>query len=70
MEEDSDPFARFRAAVLDDPLLQQRLHEIVDWQAFADEAIAIAAAHGIELTREGLDDERRQALRAWRDRWV
>jgi hypothetical protein len=70
VREDSDPFACFRAAVLDDPSLQQRLREIVDWQAFADEAIPAAAARGIELTREGLDDERRRAQQAWRDRWV
>ena len=70
MPEDSDPFGRFRAVVFNDPALQRRLREIVDWPAFADEAIAAAATRGIELTREGLDDERRQAQRAWRDRWV
>ncbi len=70
VREDSDPFARFRAVVFDDPSLEQRLREIVDWNAFATESIAAAAARGIELTREGLDDERREAQRVWRDRWV
>ena len=70
MREDSDPFARFRAVVFDDPALERRLREIAGWDAFVTDAIAAAAAHGIELTRQGLDDERRQAQRVWRDRWV
>jgi hypothetical protein len=68
--DDTDRFARFRAVVLDDPALQQRLREVVGWDAFVTDVIDAAAARGIELTREGLDDERRQAQRVWRDRWV
>jgi hypothetical protein len=68
--ENADPFARFRAVVFDDPALQTQLREIVDWDAFVAEAIGAAAARGIELTRGDLDAERRQALLAWRDRWV
>jgi hypothetical protein len=61
----SDSFARFRAAVLDDESLQQRLRTIADWQTFVTEAVAAAAELGIALTPEELDDTRRQAQLAW-----
>ena len=67
---DADPFERFRAVVFNDTALQRQLREIVDWDAFVAEVIAAAAVRGIELTREDLDEERRQAQLAWRDRWV
>jgi hypothetical protein len=68
--EDSDPFARFRAVVFDDPALERQLREIVGWDAFVTDVTTAAAALGIELTREDLDAERREAQRMWRDRWV
>lgn len=45
---------RFRAAVMADPVAQQALAEQFDPAAFAAKALAIAAAHGIALTREAL----------------
>ena len=69
-EQASDSFSRFRAAVLDDESLQDRLRVIADWETFAAEAVAAAAKLGIRLTRDELDDARRHAQRAWRDRWV
>jgi hypothetical protein len=66
----SDSFTRFRGAVLDDESLQERLRVIGDWQTFATEAVAAAAELGIPLTPDELDDARREAQRAWRDRWV
>jgi hypothetical protein len=67
---ESDAFTRFRAAVLDNESLQERLRVISDWQAFSAEAIAAAAELGIRLTPDELDDARLRAQRAWRDRWV
>ena len=61
----SDSFARFRAAVLDDESLQERLRVIADWQTFVAEAVAAAAELGIRLTPDELDDARRQAQLAW-----
>jgi hypothetical protein len=69
-EQASDTFTRFRAAVLDDESLQERLRVISDWQTFSAEAIAAAAELGIRLTPDELDDAQRHAQRAWRDRWV
>jgi Nif11 domain len=66
----SDAFARFRAAVLDDESLQERLRAIADWQTFIAASVAAAAELGIQLTPDELDDARRQALHHWRDRWV
>ena len=66
----SDSFTRFRAAVLDDESLQERLRVIADWETFAAEAVAGAAELGIRLTPDELDDARKHAERAWRDRWV
>jgi hypothetical protein len=66
----SDSFARFRAAVLDDESLQERLRVIADWQTFVAEAVAAAAELGIRVTPDELDDARQHALRSWRDRWV
>ena len=61
----SDSFARFRAAVLDDESLQERLRVIADWQTFVADAVAAAAELGIRLTPDELDDARRQAQLAW-----
>jgi Nif11 domain len=63
-------FAEFRAAVLDDPSLQERLRGIADWQTFVAEAIAAAAERGVELTPELLEDERRREHLAWLTRAV
>lgn len=59
-------FDRFRAAVLDDPSLEQRLREADDWEAFAAASLAAAAERGIELTLAELEDARRRADLAWR----
>ncbi|HEX7526134.1 MAG TPA: hypothetical protein VF327_07475 [Gaiellaceae bacterium] len=70
MPEDADRFVRFRAAVLNEPELEQRLRALDDWAAFAVEAIAEAGARGIELTTDELEAERRQAQLSWLTRWA
>jgi hypothetical protein len=66
----TDAFARFRAAVLEDPALQERLRAIDDWEPFTAEAVAAASERGIELTADDVDTERSQALLGWLTRWV
>ena len=65
-----DNVARFQAAVLDDPSLEQRLRTIDDWDAFVTEALAAAAKRGIALTATELEAERRRAQIAWLARWA
>jgi hypothetical protein len=63
-------FARFHAVVLDDPILQERLRTIDDWERFTAEALEAARERGLELTADDFDAERRQALLGWLTRWA
>jgi len=65
-----DRFEGFRRAVLDDPVLQQRLRTITDWPGFVDAAITAAAEHGIDLSPADVLAAREEARRSWRERWV
>ena len=65
-----DNVARFRAAVLGDPSLEQQLRTIGDWETFVPEALAAAAERGIALTVAELEAERRRAQLAWLSRWA
>ena len=70
MPEDTDRFACFRTAVLDEPELEQRLRALDDWDTFTAEAIAAANERAIELTTDELDAARRQAQLGWLARWA
>jgi hypothetical protein len=70
MQVDADRFACFRAAVLDEPKLMQRLRALDDWNAFTTEAVAAAHELGIELTASEVAAERRQAQIGWLARWT
>ncbi len=63
-------FARFRAAVLGDPLLEQQLRAIDRWDAFVQVALAAAAERGIALSAAELEDERRREQLGWLTRWT
>jgi hypothetical protein len=70
LPDDSDRFARFRAAVLAEPELEHRLRAVDDWDAFTAAAVAAATERGIELTREELEAVRRQEQLRWLARWA
>ena len=69
MEPDS-PFDRCRRLVLADPALQVRLRELADWPTFTATLVGAAREHGIELTAEEVEAERRQAFLGWLARAV
>jgi hypothetical protein len=68
--EDPDNFTRFRTVVLGEPVLEQRLQDLDDWDAFSNEAIAAATRRGIELTTDELETARRQEQLRWLARWA
>jgi hypothetical protein len=70
VHEDASRFARFRTVVLDDPVLQQRLKTITEWEPFTAEAIAAADERNVDLTADDLDAARRHELLGWLTRWA
>jgi hypothetical protein len=70
VEDDAARFARFRAVVLDDSALQQRLKTIADWDSFTTAAIAAALERDIDLNADDINVERQQALLGWLARWA
>jgi hypothetical protein len=65
-----DGFARFHTVVFAEPALEQRLRALDDWDAFAAEAVRTAGEHGIALTVDELEAERRHAQLGWLARWA
>ncbi len=66
----TSPFERCRRLVLDDPSLELRLRDLADWPGFSAALIGLAHEHGIELSVDDLEAERRQALLTWLARWA
>ena len=63
-------FERFRATVLDDPQLEERLRAIDDWEPFTVAALEAAHERGLDLTAADIEAERQQALLGWLTRWA
>jgi hypothetical protein len=67
---DASRFDRFRAAVLEDPLLARQLKAIDDWDQFTVHAVEAARERGLELSTEDIDAERGRAQLGWLTRWA
>jgi hypothetical protein len=67
---DVSRFRQLGLLALEDEELLRRLQEPRTWDEFAATALEAAAARGIELTREDVDEARAAAYTARRERWI
>lgn len=65
----SERFEQFRAHVLRDPALLEKLRAFPDSPAFAAECSATAGVCGIELSAAEVERALRAAKREWREHW-
>lgn len=61
---------RFRALVLADPSLQERLRETTDTESFLALAVELGAQHGCRFSRADVKDALRASRRAWFEAWI
>ncbi|HEU4322776.1 MAG TPA: hypothetical protein VFS21_06465 [Roseiflexaceae bacterium] len=61
---------QFRAAVLADRDLQQRLRSAPDWQTFVELTLRLSAERGYGLTTTDLERALQESHRMWLERWL
>lgn len=61
---------QFRALVLADPTLQEKLREIDDRAAFTAQVLALGQSLGYAFTAEDVANALQAGRRAWIERWV
>ncbi len=63
-------FERFRAVVLDDPELQERLAAVEEAPAFTLTAVRLGRERGFKFSRLDVEDAIGAGRRAWLERWI
>ena len=63
-------FERFRQHVLADGLLQDRLRQTVDRDAFIALTVELATDRGFTLTTDDVTQAMLDGRRAWLERWI
>lgn len=63
-------FSEFRAAVLADTDLQDKLREINDRAEFISSVVDLASKLGINLSAEDVENAMNTGRREWIERWI
>jgi predicted ribosomally synthesized peptide with nif11-like leader len=63
-------FERFRAVVVEDEGLQERLTGFDHSQDFKDAVLQAGSERGFDFTLEELDQAIREARQSWLERWI
>ena len=61
---------RFRAVVVEDEGLQERLTGFADLQDFKEAVLQAGSERGFDFTLEELDQAIREARQSWLERWI